>query len=239
MRSRGHRRGRGGLRRELCPPRYPTVDLAAVTDKDNKVSDTKGCMKLWFKHDKQRVTSLHPSISPGSLRGKASRCETRETEAHGPSLKCVVRLPPPPHPPLLFPVYLPLPCNMLWKTQRGSASRRPAPDQGCVAVQRESKRPGGSLTHVDGSAELHTAMPIQCLPPNLPRSLSCPLPSPYFQGGVPEPCCQHVMSLPIVGRNDDQLYLEKSEIKRTFIYDAVALFLKYIQLDVLKQLFLF
>lgn len=46
MRSQGHRQGRGGWRRGLCPPRYPTVDLAAVTDKDNKVSDTKGYMKL-------------------------------------------------------------------------------------------------------------------------------------------------------------------------------------------------
>ncbi len=45
MRSRGHRQGRRGWRRGLCPPHYPTVDLAAVTDKDNKVSDTKGYMK--------------------------------------------------------------------------------------------------------------------------------------------------------------------------------------------------
>lgn len=94
MRSRGHRQGRGGWRRRLCPPRYPTVDLAAVTDKDNKVSDTKGYMKLWFKHDKRRVTSLHPSISPRSLCGKAWRCETREREAHGTSLKCGKVVPP-------------------------------------------------------------------------------------------------------------------------------------------------
>lgn len=46
MRSWGHRQGRGGWRRGLCPPRYPTVDLMALTDKDNKVSDTKGYIRL-------------------------------------------------------------------------------------------------------------------------------------------------------------------------------------------------
>ena len=69
----------------------------------------------------------------------------------------------------------------------------------------------------DRRAELHTAMPIQRLPLNLPRFPSCPLPSPDFQGGVPVPRCQHVMSLPIVRRNDDQLYLEKSEVRYLFM----------------------
>lgn len=205
MRSRGHRQGRGGLRRGLCPPRYPTVELAAVTDKGNKVSDTKGYMELWFKHDKQRITSLHPSISPRSLCRKAWRSETREREAHRTSLKCEVRLSP-----LLFPLWAPNAPQHAVKRQHSSMLRCPAQCQGCVAVQRESKCPDRSLMHVDRSAELHTAMPIQCLPLNLPRFISCPLPSPYFQRGVPEPCCQHVMSLPIVWRNDDQLYLEKN-----------------------------
>lgn len=44
--SLGHTQGRGGLRRRLCPPHYPTVGLAAVTDKDNEGSDTKGEMKV-------------------------------------------------------------------------------------------------------------------------------------------------------------------------------------------------
>lgn len=69
--------------------------------------------------------------------------------------------------------------------------------------------------HVDRRAELHTAMPVQRLPLNLPRFISCPLLSPHFQGGVPEPRCQHLMSLPIVRRNGDQLNLEKSTTQMT------------------------
>lgn len=113
--------------------------------------------------------------------------------------------------PFIIPSLSPSARQHAVKTQHGSMLRCPAPFQGSVAVQRESKCPGRSLVHVDRSAELLTAMPIQCLPLNLPRFISCPLPSPYFQGGVTEPRCQHVMSLPIVWRNDDQLYLEKKK----------------------------
>lgn len=66
------------------------------------------------------------------------------------------------------------------KTQHGSLLRCPALYQGCVAVERESKRPGRSPVDVERSAELRTAMPIQCLLLNLPQFISCPLPSPYF-----------------------------------------------------------
>lgn len=131
MRSQGHRQGRGGLRRGLCPPRYPTIDLAAVTDEDNKVSDTKGYMKLWFKHDKRTVTSLHPSISPRSLCRKAWCCETREREAHGPSLKCEVRLSP-----LLFPLYLPVLASCCENTARLNVALSSTVSRQCCCAER-------------------------------------------------------------------------------------------------------
>lgn len=136
---------------------------------------------------------MHPSISPRLL----CRSETRERAAHGTSLKCVVRLSP-----LIIASLSPTALKHAVKTQHGSLLLHTAPYQGCVALRRGSRYPGSSLMDADRRAELHTAMPIQRLPLNLPPFISCPLPSPCFQGGVPEPCCQHVMSLPIVGRNN-------------------------------------
>lgn len=82
------------------------------------------------------------------------------------------------------------------KQPHGSCMRCPPMCQGCVAVQRVSNCPDTSLVHVDRSAPLHTAMPVQCLPLGCTTVYLMPSPLSLFSGGVSETCCQHVMSFP-------------------------------------------
>lgn len=159
MRSWGHRQGREGWRRGLCPPRYPTVDLMALTDKDNKVSDTKGYIRLWLKHDKQRVASLYPSICSRFLWGRARRCKTRERKQLTEHRSCVERLSP-----LNIPFLSSSALQHAVKPQLGSCCAAQHRRQGFVAVQIVSKFAGESCMRVDHSAELHAATLVHCLP---------------------------------------------------------------------------
>lgn len=149
-------------------------------------------------------TELYRCIPPlvrGPRIRKARRSEKKEREAHGASLKCVVVVlffPPSPQ----FSLYVSQSPAHAVKKKTTHTARVRVPLSVCTVsrlLQREWKCPGRSP--VDAALSC-TAMPIQRLPLCVPQLISCPLPSPHFQGGVPELSCQHVMSLPIVGRND-------------------------------------
>lgn len=174
MRSWGHRQGRGGWRRGLCPPLYHTVDLMALTDKDNKVSDTKGYMKLWFKHDKRRATSLYPSICSRFVWEKARRCKAREREREKLTehRSSVERLSP-----LIIPFLYSSALQHAVSPQLGSCCAVQHRRQGFVAVQAVSKFPHESCMCVDHSAQLHADTLIHCLPlgSNMVYLMSSPL----------------------------------------------------------------
>lgn len=87
------------------------------------------------------------------------------------------------------------------KPQLGSCWAPKRRRQGFAAVQIVSKFAGESCMRVDHSAERHAATLIHCLPLGSNMVISCPLPEPYFHGGVSKRHCQHVMSLPGVQRN--------------------------------------
>ena len=151
MRSWGHRQGRGGWRRGICPPLYPTVDLMALTDKDNKVSDTKRYLRLWFKHDKQRVTSLYPSICFRFLWEKARQFKTGERRRLTEHRSSVERL------SALVSFWSPSALQHAVQPQLGSGCAVHHRCQGFVAVQTVSGFAGESCVSVDHSAELHIA----------------------------------------------------------------------------------
>lgn len=81
------------------------------------------------------------------------------------------------------------------------ASPAPCIYQASAAVGGESKCPERSFMDVDRSAELHTAMPSQCLPLHLPWFISCLSPLLISR----EACLNHAVNMWchfLVWRND-------------------------------------